>query len=246
MAKYISGHHAIKEALNQPPAGSVLYLSQGEKRNIQLEALARSQKGVEIKRVNKPELDRLAGHENHRGALLALPQMRTRAKKTLGVKEFANNLQADESALVLILDGITDVHNLGAILRSADQFAVDLVIIPQRRSGQIDATVDRISSGAAQYVQVATVVNLVREIEILKERGFWIYGAEMEGSSLPQTHFAQRSAIIMGSEGAGLSHLVKKHCDHLVAIPTQGHIDSLNVSVATGILLYEFRRQLKF
>lgn len=245
MAKIISGHHAIKEALNQVPPGSVLYLSLGEGRNDQLETLARSQKGVEIKRVSKAELDRLAGHTNHRGALLALPQVRTNFKKTIGVKEFANSLQAEDQALVLILDGITDVHNLGAILRSADQFAVDLVVIPQRRSGQIDATVDRISSGAAQYVQIATAVNLVREMEILKERGFWIYGADMDGSPLPKTHFARKSAIVMGSEGSGLSQLVKKRCDHIISIPTQGHIDSLNVSVATGILLYEVRRGQK-
>ena len=141
-----------------------------------------------------------------------------------------------------MLDGITDPHNLGAILRSADQFGVDLVIIPERRSVQANETVQKVSSGAAQYVKMSVVTNLSREIAYLKENGFWVYGADMSGNSSYEEKFSKRSVIVMGSEGDGISQLVRKNCDYITSIPMQGHIDSLNVSVATGILLYEYRR----
>lgn len=142
----------------------------------------------------------------------------------------------------MVLDGITDPHNLGAILRSADQFGADLVLIPERRSVQANETVVKVSSGAAQYVPVAVVTNLNRELEYLKKNGFWVYGADMKGNSSYEEKFSDRTVIVMGSEGDGMSSLVKKNCDYIVSIPMQGHIDSLNVSVAAGILMYEYRR----
>lgn len=145
----------------------------------------------------------------------------------------------------MILDGITDPHNLGAILRSADQFGADLVLIPERRAVQANETVVKVSSGAAQYVPVAVVTNLTREIKTLKDNGFWIYGADMNGDSSYSEKFASRTCIVMGSEGDGISTLVRRNCDYIVSIPMQGHIDSLNVSVAAGILMYEFRRENK-
>ena len=179
-----------------------------------------------------------------RGALLDLGGPRRGASRLIEttVDEFCSSLKEDDGALVLILDGITDPHNLGAILRSADQFGVDLVLIPERRSVQANETVVKVSSGAAQYVPVSVVTNLTREIKTLKDNGFWIYGADMNGSSSYEEKFASRTAIVMGSEGDGISNLVRKNCDYITSIPMRGHIDSLNVSVATGILLYEFRR----
>jgi 23S rRNA (guanosine2251-2'-O)-methyltransferase len=144
---------------------------------------------------------------------------------------------------VVVLDGITDVHNLGAILRSCDQFSVDLVVIPQRRRAQQSSAVHRVSSGASQHVPLVSVSNIVREIELLQKNGYWAYGADMEGENLHTTRFSDKTVLILGSEGEGLSQLVRKRCDYIVSIPTTGHIDSLNVSVAAGILLYEFRRQ---
>jgi 23S rRNA (guanosine2251-2'-O)-methyltransferase len=146
---------------------------------------------------------------------------------------------------VLILDGITDPHNLGAILRSCDQFAVDMVIIPERRSVQANETVIKISSGAAQYVPLAPVININREIDLLKDNGFWVYGADMNGDSSYETKYANRTVIIMGNEGSGISRLSREKCDFISSIPMTGHIDSLNVSVAAGILLYEVRRSVK-
>ena len=116
-------------------------------------------------------------------------------------------------------------------------------MIPERRSVQANETVVKVSSGAAQYVPVSVVTNLNREIEVLKKNGFWVYGADMKGTSSYSEKFSSRTAIVMGSEGSGMSNLVRKNCDYIVSIPMQGHIDSLNVSVAAGILLYEFRRK---
>ena len=163
------------------------------------------------------------------------------AVKKLSAEELSRMMpDADLRGALLDLGGPR--RNLGAILRSADQFGADLVLIPERRSVQANETVVRVSSGAAQYVPLSVVTNLSREIKTLKDNGFWIYGADMAGENSYETRFAKKSAIVMGSEGSGISQLVRKNCDYIVSIPMQGHIDSLNVSVAAGILLYEFRR----
>lgn len=246
MSKTIIGFHAIEEGLKTAPNGSILYLARGMGASVTaLENQARMNRKTTIRKIAKVELDRLANGADHRGALLVLggdAQSSSSSRQTT-VREFCEQLGADEGALVLILDGITDPHNLGAILRSADQFAVSLVIIPSRRSAQANQTVIKVSSGAAHWVNQAVVPNLNREIEYLKKEGFWIYGAAMDGTSLHKTTFPKRTAIVLGSEGRGISQLTEKLCDHTVSIPMSGHIDSLNVSVAAGILLYEIRRQ---
>lgn len=246
MGEKVFGFHAIEEALKQAPAGSTLYICRntGDK-NVRLEQMARATGKVAVKKIAMVEMDRMMPGLDHRGAVLDLGGARSGGSRiqTVGVKEFCKNLDDGQEALVLILDGITDPHNLGAILRSCDQFSVSLVIIPERRSVQANETVTKVSSGAAQYVPMAVVTNLSREIEILKENGFWIYGADMNGQASYGTGFSPRTAIVMGSEGDGISRLVRESCDYIVSIPMSGHIDSLNVSVATGILLYEVRRQ---
>lgn len=246
MSNTIIGFHAIEEGLKNAPGGSILYIARemGSKVEV-LENLARMNRKTVVRKIGKPELDRLAGNSDHRGALLVLPSrpQRSSAARRMTVREFCSTLNEDDGALVLILDGITDPHNLGAILRSADQFSVSLVIIPSRRSAQSNQTVIKVSSGAAHYVNQAVVANLNREIEYLKSQGFWVYGAAIGGESLHATIFPKRTALVLGSEGRGISQLTEKLCDHIVAIPTTGNIDSLNVSVAAGILLYEIRRQ---
>jgi 23S rRNA (guanosine2251-2'-O)-methyltransferase len=246
MSDAIIGFHAIEEGLKNAPGGSVLYIAREmcSKAEV-LENLARMNRKTIVRKVTGTELDRLAGSSNHRGALLVLGSRSksSSASRQLTVQEFCSNLKEDEGALVLILDGITDPHNLGAILRSADQFSVSLVIIPSRRSAQSNQTVVKVSSGAAHYVNQAVVTNLNREIEYLKNQGFWVYGAALGGESLHETTFPKRTVLVLGSEGRGISRLTEKLCDHIVAIPTSGNIDSLNVSVAAGIFLYEIRRQ---
>ncbi len=246
MGEKVVGFHAIAEALKQAPGGSILYLCRNvERKNDQLESIARANKSVTIRKIAEADMDRMLEGVFHRGAMLELgrSQNRSSAVASTTVKSFLSQLPQDDAALVLILDGITDVQNLGAIMRSADQFSVDLVVIPERRSAQANQTVLRISSGASQYVPTATVTNLAREIELLQKNGFWVYGADMGGASIATVKFPHRTVLILGSEDSGMSHLTSKKCDHIISIPTTGHIDSLNVSVAAGILLYEFRRQ---
>ena len=245
MGEKVYGHHAIEEALKKAPAGSTLYLMRGAQSLAGLERQAMLTGKVAVRKLSKNELEKMLPGRDVRGAILDLGGPRTGASrlKETTVQQFINGLAEDECSLVIILDGITDPHNLGAILRSADQFKVDLVVIPERRSVQANETVVKVSSGAAQYVNIAVVTNIAREIDTFKENGFWVYGADMSGTSSYETDFARRSVIVMGSEGDGISQLVRKKCDIITSIPMGGHIDSLNVSVAAGILLYEFRRK---
>lgn len=151
------------------------------------------------------------------------------------------------SLTVVILDKVTDPHNVGAIIRSCDQFGASLVILPEHNSAsdiEGNEVIGRTSAGASAWVPVAIVNNLVRAVEKLKATGFWIYGADAGGETLGKIDFPKKTCIIMGSEGTGISQLLEKQCDSIVSIPTCGKIDSLNVSVAAGVLLYElYRRQ---
>ena len=182
MGEKIYGHHAIEEALKKAPAGSTLYLARGAGKAVAtLEREAMLTGKVAIRKLSREELSRMLPDSDVRDAILDLggPRRGASRLKETTVKEFCASLKEGQGALVLILDGITDPHNLGAILRSADQFHVDLVIIPERRSVQANETVHKVSSGAAQYVPMAVVTNLSREIAMLKEHGFWVYGADM-------------------------------------------------------------------
>lgn len=246
MGAKITGIHAIEEALKSAGRGSTLYLVRGDKRNASLEMQALASGKTAVKKISQTDMDELAQTKDHRGAVLDLGRGESSARggriREVSVLEFCKSLKEGDKALVLALDEITDPHNLGAILRSSDQFSASLIIVPERRSASANETVIRISSGAAQYVTMATVTNLARELDVLKEYGFWVYGADMNGDSSYKTEFADRSVIVMGSEGSGMRSLVRAKCDHIVSIPMTGHIDSLNVSVAAGILMYEFRR----
>lgn len=246
MGEKITGIHAIEEALKSASRGSTLYLLRGDKRNSALEFKAMSTGKTAVKKVSEVELNRLAGTEDHRGAVLDLGARSSQGQggrlKEVSILDFCKSLKDGQSALVLALDEITDPHNLGAILRSADQFSASLIVVPERRSASANETVIRISSGAAQYVTMSTVTNLARELDVLKDYGFWVYGADMNGENSYNMEFPKRTVIVMGSEGSGMRSLVRTKCDHMLSIPMSGHIDSLNVSVAAGILMYEYRR----
>ncbi|MBQ6672627.1 MAG: 23S rRNA (guanosine(2251)-2'-O)-methyltransferase RlmB [Spirochaetales bacterium] len=246
MGTKITGIHAIEEALKNASHGSTLYLLRGDKRNSSLEFKAMANGKTAVRKVSEAELSKLAGTADHRGAVLDLGAKSAQTQggriREISVQDFCKSLKDGEGALVVALDGITDPHNLGAILRSADQFSAALIIVPERRSASANETVIRISSGAAQYVTMSTVSNLARELDVLKDYGFWVYGADMAGDSSYTTKFSKRTVIVMGSEGIGMRSLVRTKCDHIVSIPMSGHIDSLNVSVAAGVLMYEYRR----
>jgi 23S rRNA (guanosine2251-2'-O)-methyltransferase len=159
------------------------------------------------------------------------------------IGEFLIGLGERRDALAVILDEITDPHNYGAILRSCDQFGVDLVITRNRRTARYAEVIAQTSAGAVSWVPAAEVANLPRAVQDLKDAGFWIYGADMAGEPVSDKDLRGRVALILGGEGSGITRLLREACDGMVSIPTQGRIDSLNVSVAAGVLLYEIARQ---
>ena len=201
---------------------------------------------IPAKETDTPTLDHLVQSlpptaRDHRGIVMIMEKAEQEAP--LRIEDCIRILALKEKALVLILDSITDPHNVGAIIRSADQFGVDLVILPEHRSATDFEVISRTSAGASSWVKIVLVSNLVRATEQLKGAGFWIYGADAGGTPAPALQISNKAALIMGNEGAGIARLLREKCDSIVSIPTNGKLDSLNVSVAAGILLYEIRRK---
>ena len=200
---------------------------------------------VPIHRVPRVSLDRTDGAVNHQGVVARVAAARYRDADDL-LDALATKTQTGSSPLVLGLDGVEDPRNFGAILRTAECAGVDAVFIPERRATGLTETVAKAAAGAVEYVPVARVTNLVRLIEQLKERNIWVVGAAAEASSdYSEWNWEMPTAIFLGSEGSGLHRLVRERCDTLVRIPVLGHLESLNVSVVAGILLYEALRQRK-
>jgi len=184
----------------------------------------------------REELDRLAGGMVHQGVLGIRREFHYATVEEI----IAHRPEGSRGDLVVLLDGITDPQNLGALIRTGHCFGVNGFIIPGNRSASLTASVLKASAGALQYTPVAVVVNLTRTIDFLKEQGFWIYGADADGDSNPHVFDGvNRLGLIMGSEGKGIRPLVRKNCDFLVSIPMKGKIDSLNVSVAAGIIIHQ-------
>jgi 23S rRNA (guanosine2251-2'-O)-methyltransferase len=237
---YLTGFHAIEERIKSGgSACGPLLLAKAGPRARELVALAANNK-IRVDRVGTFDLDRLA--PDHRGIALQVEDAGGSAAD-VSLEEFIAGLGERENALVLILDEITDPHNYGAILRSCDQFGVDLVISRNRRSAGHAEILSKTSVGAVSWVPRAETANLVRAACDLKEAGFWVYGADMKGDPVWKKDLRGRTALVLGGEGAGISRLLQERCDGMVSIPTGGRIDSLNVSVAAGILLYEIQRQ---
>ena len=235
---YLSGFHAIEEYIKSDvPCGPLLVAKPGPRAR-ELVDLALAHK-IRVDRVGTADLDRLAA--DHRGIVLETSDS-TAASAEISLENYLAGLDGRKNALVLILDEITDPHNYGAILRSCDQFAVDLVVSRRRRSAKNSPVIAQTSAGASAWVKCAEEGNLARAVELLKENNFWVYGADMNGQKVYDLELTGRVAIILGGE-AGLSRLLRERCDGIAAIPANGRIDSLNVSVAAGILLYEVTRQ---
>lgn len=234
----ITNLRAIEETLKAGHAKGVLYIEKGSGRAKHLVALAQTA-GIPVKTRSKEEFAKLVHGSKPKGAAL---QLNSPLEEAADLPSFLANAPEGDS-LVLVLDGVTDPQNYGAIFRSADQFAVDLVVVPQRRTAKETGAAMGVSSGAINYVKRVRVPNLATALEELKEAGYWVYGADMDGESAASIDFKGKIVIVMGREGEGLHRLVRERCDGLVSIPTRGRVDSLNVSVAAGILLYEVRRQ---
>ncbi|MDR0443966.1 MAG: 23S rRNA (guanosine(2251)-2'-O)-methyltransferase RlmB [Treponema sp.] len=235
---YLTGFHAIEERIKADVACGPLLVAKAGPRAKELVSLAVNNK-IRVDRVGTFDLDGLA--PNHRGIALQVEDDDGRAD--ISLEEFIAGLGERRNALVLILDEITDPHNYGAILRCCDQFGADLVLGRNRRSAKNADIISKTSAGAVSWVPQAETPNLVRAMEDLKEAGFWIYGADMQGEAVHTKDLTGRTALVLGSEGAGLSRLLRERCDAMVGIPSVGRIDSLNVSVAAGVLLYEVSRQ---
>lgn len=211
-----------------------------------LSRLMRQAKGLPFRQATRKELDSIAQSESHQGIIAYSKVGAGEAQgKLIKENELGSFIDSIEGTpLILLLDGVTDPHNFGACLRSADAAGVHLVITPKDRSVGLTPVVRKVACGAAETTPVCQVTNLARTMEALKEAGIWIAGAAGEAEeTLYDIDFKGPSAIVMGAEGAGLRRLTREKCDYLINIPMAGSVSSLNVSVATGICLYEVVRQ---
>ncbi|MBQ4378844.1 MAG: 23S rRNA (guanosine(2251)-2'-O)-methyltransferase RlmB [Treponema sp.] len=256
MKQSITGFHAIEEKVRSAcesgkTDGLSLYYSKIGPRVKKILDVAKTA-GIPCSQCDTKMLDSLVQNlpdvaRDHRGIVLCAEGNIDQNQNEVNFDTWiAQAAVSDAPSTILVLDSITDPHNVGAIMRSSDQFGVNLVIMPNRNSvGNVsdNEIIARSSAGASSYVPYTITKNLNRAVQKIKEAGFWIYGADAGGESVQNLTFPAKTCIIMGSEGTGISRLLEEQCDSIVSIPTCGKIDSLNVSVATGVLLYERYRQ---
>lgn len=252
MQRVITGFHSIEEMLRSRTKnelqGAVLFFSSCGPRAKKIVEIAKAQ-GVPCQQTEKKEIEKKVSTlprflQDHRGIILVVEEDIKEGKgcgvfKQRTLDEFIKSTSKKEKVCVILLDGISDCHNMGSIIRSAEQFGLDAVIVPRHDVATGEEGILKSSAGAVAWVHMIEVNNLNHTISVLKDAGFWVYVTDMGGEPLRSVEFASRCAIVMGSEGSGVSKLVKKNADMIVSIPTCGKIDSLNVSVAAGILMYE-------
>ena len=233
----IIGRNAVREAIKSERTIEALYLAKGKLEGSinEIIKLAKEKKIV-IKEVDRKKLDFLSDGEVHQGVIaIVTPYKYCEVSDILDVA-----IKKGEKPFIVILDEIEDPHNLGSIIRTAELCGVHGIIIPKRRNASITSTVYKSSAGAIEHVKVAKVTNINNVIDKLKEEGVWVYGADIEGEDYSyNVDFSGACALVIGSEGRGISKLTLKKCDRLVKIPMVGKINSLNASVAGGILMYE-------
>lgn len=238
----VYGLHAVTTLLERSPDQVVelwVMKGRGDQRMQRVLTLAQQQQ-LDIREADKGLMNQKAEEGNHQGVIAWRKPVQNKTEKHL--PELLDNLQG--TPLILILDGVTDPHNLGACLRTADAAGVQLVIAPKDKSAPLNATASKVACGAAEAVPYIQVTNLARTMKELQERGIWIVGTAGEAQqSVYQYDFTGATAIVMGAEGSGMRRLTRECCDHLVNIPMAGEVSSVNVSVATGICLFEAVRQ---
>lgn len=232
----IIGRNAVTEALKAGRPAECLILQRGERRGsiLPITAMCRERK-IPIKEADEKKLDFMCGHSNHQGVILIA------SAKEYSTLDDIFKIAEDrgEAPFIIICDSLEDPHNLGAVIRSAEASGAHGVVIPERRSVGLSYTVGKASAGALEYMPVARVSNLTSAIDTIKKRGVWVYAADMDGEPYNETDMSGACAIIVGSEGKGVSRLVKENADFIVSIPMKGKINSLNASVAAGILMFE-------
>ena len=237
----IEGRNAVTEALRSGRTIDKVYVAEGSTdRSLAHLAAEAKQAGAVVIHTDRRKLDQMSATGAHQGIIAAVA-----AHEYASVEDILENAaQKGEPALIVICDELSDPHNLGAILRTAECAGAHGVIIPKRRSVGLTAVVAKTSAGAVEYLPVARVANIANTIRELKEQGVWIYGTAADGASgLYRTDLTGPAAIVIGNEGEGMSRLVRESCDVLVSIPMKGRISSLNASAAATVLLYEALRQ---
>jgi 23S rRNA (guanosine2251-2'-O)-methyltransferase len=238
---YVFGIHAVESLLTKQAERVLQLYILKERQDQKIQALIdlAQEKNIKIEFTPRQQLDRLVPDEVHQGVVASC-----RKAHAFTEKDLDNILEKSPKPFLLILDGIQDPHNLGACLRSADAAGVDAVIVPQDKSVGITPTVSKVACGAADTVPFIQVTNLARAMRDIKERGIWLFGAAGEATqSLYQSDLSGSVGLVLGAEGQGLRRLTREHCDMLLNIPMHGTVSSLNVSVATGIFLFEAVRQ---
>ena len=236
----IVGRNPVTEALRSGREIDKLLIARGANQGSTRAIVAKCrERGILVKEVAPQKLDFMSGGAAHQGVALIVA-----AHKYCEVSDILDYAaEKNEPPFVIICDEIEDPHNLGAIIRTAEACGVHGIIIPKRRSASLNTVVAKSSAGALEYMHVARVSNIPSVIDDLKDKGLWIYAADMDGEPWCQTDYTGGTAFVIGSEGRGIGQLVKKKCDKTVSMPMVGQINSLNASVAAGILMYEAARQ---
>lgn len=238
----IYGRNPVIEAIRSGREIDRLYVAHGAKSGSISEIIAKcSKKGILIKEISSQKLDYYCNGGNHQGVavMVASHEYSTVEDILKTAKEKC------EQPFIIICDEIEDPHNLGAIIRTAESCGVHGIIIPKRRSASLNATVAKTSVGALEYVKVARVTNIANTIDILKENGVWVFGADMDGKDYTSFDYSVPTALVIGNEGKGIGTLTAKKCDEIISLPMLGKINSLNASVAAGILMYEVIKHRK-
>ncbi len=232
----IIGRNAVTEALRSGREIDTVFVAKGDRSgSIGMILSKAGENGAVIKEVDRRKLDAMCGGSNHQGVAA-----RAAAHTYADIEDMISAAnEKGEAPFIVICDEIEDPHNLGAIIRTADACGAHGVVIPKRRGVSLTYAVGKASAGAVEYVPVARVPNIAAALEKLKANGFWVYGADMDGTPWDRQDYSGAVALVIGSEGRGISRLVKEKCDFIVSLPMKGKINSLNASVAAGVLMYE-------
>ncbi len=237
----VEGRNSVLELLNSDRDINKIFVQSGEKHGSIYKIIAQAkERKIVVSEVQKSKLDLMSKNKNHQGVIAVVPPFNY--VEVEDILDFAK--EKGEDAFVLILDGIEDPHNLGSIIRTAETAGVHGIIIPKRRNVAVNSTVSKVSAGAVEHMKVARVSNLNDTIRKLKDKGLWIIGTDGDADTLYYNQdFKGNIAIVIGSEGFGMSRLVKENSDMLVKIPMKGKVTSLNASVSAGIIVYEAVKQ---
>ena len=234
----VIGRNAVREALKSGRPADCLLVQKGERSGAALPLIAECrERGIPVKEADKKKLDFMCGHQHHQGlVLIAAAHAYATVADILAAAE-----EKGEPPFLILCDSVEDPHNLGAIIRSAEAGGAHGVILPERRSAGLSGVVGKTSAGALEYLPVARVKNLTNTIKDLQTRGVWVYAADMDGTPYREADLSGPIALVIGAEGKGVSRLVKESCDGCISIPMRGQINSLNASVAAGILIFSVR-----